>query len=86
MENIEDNIIDANVLNQMPDFDTSGIGMPGMERPDAGEKKSCKSCGSGSKGIGRNNSTILVFGFAVLFTSFYGIVKIVQDVYHLFAR
>jgi hypothetical protein len=57
-----------------------------MERPDAGEKKSCKTCGSGSKGIGRNNSTILIFGFAVLFTSFYGIVKIVQDVYNLFAR
>jgi len=82
MEEIEDNVIEASVINEIPN-----LGTPGMGTPDAGEKKSCKSCGSGgSKGIGRNNSTILVFGFAVLFTSFYGIVKIVQDLYNLFAR
>jgi hypothetical protein len=71
MEEIEGNVVEADVLNQITEVK---------------KEKSCKTCGGGGKGIGRNNVSILVFGFAVLFTSFYGIVRIVQDIYHSFAR
>jgi|APGre2960657444_1045066.scaffolds.fasta_scaffold43263_2 hypothetical protein len=51
---------------------------------EVGDKKPCKTCGN--KGLGKNNLTILVLGFSIVFTSCYGIVKIAQDIYHLFAR
>jgi hypothetical protein len=71
MEEFEGNVVEADVLNRIT---------------EVGDKdgKSCKSCGN--KGIGKNNVSILVVGFSVVFTSCYGIVKIVQDIYHLFAR
>lgn len=71
MEQFENNVVEADVLN---------------ETTEVKKEKSCKTCGSGGKGIGRNNVSILAFGFAVLFTSFYGVIRIVQDIYHLFAR
>jgi hypothetical protein len=48
------------------------------------EKKSCKTCGQ--KGLGSSNTKIIVLGLAILFTSFYGVIKMVQDIYHLFTR
>lgn len=48
-------------------------------------KKSCKSCGDGKDS---KNSTfkLITFGVLVLFTSFYGIIKIVQDIVSFFTR
>ena len=71
MEEFDGNAVEVDVLN---------------ETTEVKKEKSCKTCGSGGKGIGRNNVGILAFGFAVLFTSFYGIVRIAQDIYHSFAR
>lgn len=71
MEQFENNVVEVDVLN---------------ESTEVKKEKSCKTCGSGAKGVGRNNVGILAFGFGVLFTSFYGVVRIVQDIYHSFAR
>jgi hypothetical protein len=48
-------------------------------------KKTCKTCGDGQ---GSKSSTfkLITFGVLVLFTSFYGIIKIVQDVVSFFTR
>jgi hypothetical protein len=48
-------------------------------------KKSCKSCGE-SKDSKNSTFKLITFGVVVLFTSFYGIIKIVQDVIGLFTR
>lgn len=54
------------------------------ETTEVKKEKSCKTCGS--KGISRNNLGILTLGVTILFTSFYGIIRIVQDIYHTLAR
>lgn len=56
------------------------------EVKEVGEKKgkNCKTCGN--KGIGKNNVQILLFGFGLLFLSFYGLISLVKDVYSLFTR
>jgi hypothetical protein len=54
------------------------------ETTEVKKEKSCKTCGN--KGISRNNLGILTLGVTILFTSFYGIIRIVQDIYHTLAR
>ena len=39
-----------------------------------------------NKGIGKNNVQILIFGFGILFLSFYGLVALCKDVASLFTR
>jgi hypothetical protein len=50
------------------------------------EKKPCKTCGSGNSDSKKSTYKLVGLGITVLFTSFYGVVKIVQDIIHLFAR
>ena len=56
------------------------------EVKEVGQKppKNCKTCGN--KGIGKNNVQILIFGFGLLFLSFYGLVALCKDVASLFTR
>jgi len=51
---------------------------------EVGSKKPCKTCKN--KGLSGSNVKILTLGFGILFTSCYGIVKIVQDVFHFFTH
>jgi len=48
------------------------------------KEKNCKTCGN--KGVGKNNVHILIFGFGVLFLSFYGLISLCKDIYSLFTR
>jgi hypothetical protein len=48
-------------------------------------KKSCKTCGD-NQGSKSSTFKLITFGVLVLFTSFYGVIKIVQDIVSFFTR
>lgn len=48
------------------------------------DKKECKTCGS--KDSKSSTFSLITFGVIVLFTSFYGIIRLVQDIVSFFTR
>ncbi len=69
-ENQTDLQMDAEILNQTN---------------DQNEKKGCKTCGGGNDSK-KFTFHLIALGVFILFTSFYGVIKIVQDVIGLFTR
>lgn len=70
----------------MENFNTDNLNGPITDAEILNQsKKSCKSCGD-NKDSKNSTFKLITFGIVVLFTSFYGIIKIVQDVISFFTR
>ena len=49
------------------------------------EKKGCKTCGGGNNSK-KSTFNLIALGVTILFTSFYGVIRIAQDIFSYFTR